>query len=62
MYFHVNVIIVTIDACRGDFGRTFAAGGGTLTHLRSRVRANRANAPAADVLDWRFVAMLARWR
>src|SRR5690606_33448390 len=28
---------------------------GTLAHLRSRVRANR----AADVLDWRFAAVLA---
>jgi acyl dehydratase len=36
-----------------------AASGGTLAHLRSRVRAARADAPAAEVLDWRFVALLA---
>jgi acyl dehydratase len=35
------------------------ADGGTLAHLRSRVRANRPQAPGADVLDWRFVALLA---
>jgi acyl dehydratase len=35
------------------------AAGGTLAHLRSRVRASRPDTPAADVLDWRFVALLA---
>jgi acyl dehydratase len=40
--------------------RTVAAeGGGTLAHLRSRVYASRADSPAAQVLDWRFVALLA---
>jgi acyl dehydratase len=33
--------------------------GGTLAHLRSRVRASRSDTPGADVLDWRFVALLA---
>ena len=33
--------------------------GGTLAHLRSRVSASRADGPAAEVLDWRFVALLA---
>jgi acyl dehydratase len=33
--------------------------GGTLAHLRSRVRASRPDTPGADVLDWRFVALLA---
>ncbi len=36
-----------------------AAGGGTLAHLRSRVGASRADARAAEVLDWRFAALLA---
>jgi hypothetical protein len=36
-----------------------AKAGGTLAHLRSRVRASRPDAPGADVLDWRFVALLA---
>jgi acyl dehydratase len=35
-----------------------ARAGGILAHLRSRVRANRPDA-AADVLDWRFVVLLA---
>jgi acyl dehydratase len=34
-------------------------GGGIIAHLRSRVRASRADAPAAEVLDWRFIALLA---
>ena len=33
--------------------------GGTLAHLRSRVHASRPDKPAAEVLDWRFVALLA---
>jgi len=36
-----------------------AAGGGALAHLRSRVRAVRRDAAADEVLDWRFVALLA---
>jgi acyl dehydratase len=32
--------------------------GGTLVHLRSRVSAKRKDAPPAEVLDWRFVALL----
>ncbi|MEU8250341.1 MaoC family dehydratase [Nonomuraea sp. NPDC048916] len=32
---------------------------GGLAHLRSRVRASRAGGAPADVLDWRFVAVLA---
>jgi acyl dehydratase len=39
--------------------QTVPAAGGTLAHLRSRVRASRQDAPAAEVLDWRFVALLA---
>jgi acyl dehydratase len=35
------------------------AAGGTLAHLRSRVRASRPDTPVAEVLDWRFVALLA---
>jgi len=34
------------------------AGGGTLAHLRSQVHAIRQDA-AAEVLDWRFAALLA---
>jgi acyl dehydratase len=37
-----------------------AAAGGRLAHLRSLVQAHRPGEPAADVLDWRFVALLAR--
>jgi acyl dehydratase len=33
--------------------------GATLAHLRSRVRASGPDTPAAEVLDWRFVALLA---
>ena len=33
--------------------------GGTLAHLRSRVRASRPDTPGAEVLDWRFMALLA---
>jgi acyl dehydratase len=36
-----------------------APAGGTLAHLRSRVHASRRDAPPAEVLDWRFVALLA---
>jgi acyl dehydratase len=36
-----------------------SARGVSLAHLRSRVRASRPDTPAADVLDWRFVALLA---
>ena len=36
-----------------------SAGGGTMTHLRSRVSATRPETAPADVLDWRFVALLA---
>jgi acyl dehydratase len=39
--------------------QTAPAGRGTLAHLRSRVQASRPGAPAAAVLDWRFVALLA---
>ena len=39
--------------------QTVTAAGGTLAHLRSRVRASRLDEPAAEVLDWRFVALLA---
>ena len=31
--------------------------GGGLLHLRSRVRAARADGDAADVLDWRLIAV-----
>jgi acyl dehydratase len=34
-------------------------GGGGLAHLRSRVTADQAGAEPADVLDWRFTAVLA---
>lgn len=37
-----------------------SASGGRLAHLRSLVQAHRPDQPAADVLDWRFVALLAR--
>jgi acyl dehydratase len=37
----------------------WSAQGAGLVHLRSLVRASRGEAPAADVLDWRFVALLA---
>ena len=33
------------------------AGGGGLLHLRSRVRAEREDGEAADVLDWRLIAV-----
>lgn len=36
-----------------------APAGGTIAHLRSRVRASRPGGPAAEVLDWRFAALLA---
>jgi acyl dehydratase len=36
-----------------------AAAGGRLAHLRSLVQAHRPDEPAAGVLDWRFVALLA---
>lgn len=39
--------------------QTVPAARGTLVHLRSRVCARRQDAPAAEVLDWRFVALLA---
>jgi acyl dehydratase len=39
--------------------QTVPAADGTLAHLRSRVRASRQDKPAAEVLDWRFVALLA---
>jgi acyl dehydratase len=39
--------------------QTEPAADGTLAHLRSRVRASRPDTPAAEVLDWRFVALLA---
>jgi acyl dehydratase len=39
--------------------QTVPAAGGALAHLRSRVRARRPGAPATEVLDWRFVALLA---
>jgi acyl dehydratase len=40
--------------------RTVPSGsGGTLVHLRSRVTARRPDVPPFDVLDWRFVALLA---
>lgn len=40
--------------------RTEPAGkGGALVHLRSRVQARRPGEPQADVLDWRFVAVIA---
>jgi len=35
-----------------------SAAGGTLAYLRSRVRASHLDTPAAEVLDWRFVALL----
>ena len=37
-----------------------AATGGRLAHLRSLVQAHRPGEPPADVLDWRFVALLAQ--
>jgi len=39
--------------------RTEPAGQGALVHLRSRVHARRPGEPQADVLDWRFVAVVA---
>jgi acyl dehydratase len=36
-----------------------APGGAGLVHLRSRVRAVRANADDSDVLDWRFIGVVA---
>jgi acyl dehydratase len=39
--------------------QTVPAADGALVHLRSRVCAKRQDAPPAEVLDWRFVALLA---
>ena len=39
--------------------QTVPTAGGALAHLRSRVRAGRPDRPTAEVLDWRFVALLA---
>jgi acyl dehydratase len=39
--------------------QTVPAAGGTLAHLRSLVRARHQDGSAAEVLDWRFVALLA---
>jgi hypothetical protein len=36
-----------------------SSSGGLLAHLRSLVQAHRPDEPAAGVLDWRFVALLA---
>ncbi|HEY1670726.1 MAG TPA: hypothetical protein VGG54_33930 [Trebonia sp.] len=40
-------------------GERFRVVGGSLVHLRSRVSARRHEAPPAEVLDWRFVALFA---